>query len=133
MRGVSIFRLRTVAEVELDCGWVVAGYETHRVLSYDLDTSFDALDNQIGPSVWLLRCFEVIKPKPQKMEIWEIPVFSIGTFIGSKIMHEQAATTPKLYDVIPLLTMMIYSSWSNTLQWKITYSKYCCLLVKLIT
>ena len=88
--------LRTVAEVELDCGWVVAGYETHRVLSYDLDTSFDALDNQIGPSVWLLRCFEVIKPEPQKTEIWEIPVFSIGTFIGSKILHERAATTPKL-------------------------------------
>ena len=96
MRGVSIFRLRTVEEVEVDCGWVEAGYETHRVLSYDLDTSSDALDNQIGPSVWLLRCFEVIKPKPQKMEIWEIPVFSNGTSIGSKIMHEQAATTPKL-------------------------------------
>ena len=96
MRGVSIFRLRTVEEVEVDCGWVVAGYETHRVLSYDLDTPSDALDNQIGPSVWPLRCFEVIKPEPQKMEIWEILVFSIGTFIGSKIMHEQAATTPKL-------------------------------------
>ena len=96
MRGVSIFRLRTVAEVELDCGWVVAGYETHRVLSYDLDTPSDALDNQIGPLVWPLRCFEVIKPEPQKTEIWEIPVFSIGTSIGSKIMHEQATTTPKI-------------------------------------
>ena len=61
----------------------------------DLDTPSDALDNQIGPSVWPLRCFKVIKPEPQKTEIWEIPVFSIGTFIGSKIMHEQAATTPK--------------------------------------
>ena len=96
MRGVSIFCLRTVAEVGLDSGWFGAGYKTHRVPSYDLDTPSDALDNQIGPSVWPLRCFEVIKPKPQKMEIWEIPVFSIGTFIGSKIMHEQAATTPKL-------------------------------------
>ena len=96
MRGVSIFCLRTVAEVGVDSGWVVAGYETHRVLSYDLDTPSDALENQIGPSVWPLQCFEVIKPEPQKMEIWEIPVFNIGTFIGSKIMHEQAATTPKL-------------------------------------
>ena len=80
MRGVSIFRLRTVEKVELDCGWVVAGYETHRVLSSDLDTSSDALDNQIGPLVWPLRCFEVIKPKPQKTEIWEIPVFSFSIF-----------------------------------------------------
>ena len=96
MRGVSIFCLRTVAKVELDSGWVVAGYETHRVPSYDLDTPSDALDNQIGPSVWPLRCFEVIKPEPQKTEIWEIPVFSIWTLIGSKIMHEHAATTPKL-------------------------------------
>ena len=54
MRGVSIFRLGTVEEVELDCGWVVAGYETHRVASYDLDTPSDALENQIGPSVWPL-------------------------------------------------------------------------------
>ena len=96
MRGVSIFCLRSVEKVGLDSGWVGAGYETHRVPSYDLDTPSDALDNQIGPSVWLLRCFEVIKPEPQKTEIWEITVFSIGTFIGSKIMHEQVATTPKL-------------------------------------
>ena len=96
MRGVSIFRLRTVEKVEVDSGWVVAGYETHRVPSYDLDTPSDALENQIGPSVWPLQCFEVIKPEPQKMEIWEIPVFSIWTLIGSKIMHEQVATTPKL-------------------------------------
>ena len=80
--GVSIFRLGLVGEVELDSGWVVAGYETHRVSSYDLDTDSDALDNQIGPSVWPLRCFEVIKAEPQKTEIWEIPVFSIGTCIG---------------------------------------------------
>ena len=37
-----------------------AGYETHRVPSYDLDTPSDALENQIGPSVWPLRCFEII-------------------------------------------------------------------------
>merc|ERR1711895_170646 len=86
--------LGTVEEVGQICGWVEAGYETHRVPSYDLDTPFDALDNQIGPSVWPLRCFEVIKPEPQKTEIWEIPVSSFGTFIGSKIMHEQVATTP---------------------------------------
>ena len=83
-------------KVGVGCGWVGAGYETHRVPSYDLDTPSDALDNQIGPSVWPLRCFKVIKPEPQKTEIWEIPVFSIGTFIGSKILHEQAAATPKL-------------------------------------
>ena len=96
MQEVSIFCLRTVAKVDQISGWVGAGYKTHRVLSYDLDTPSDALDNQIGPPVWRLRCFEVIKPEPQKMEIWEIPVFSIGTFIGSKTMHEQVATTPKL-------------------------------------
>ena len=88
--------MKTVEKVVEICGWFVAGYKTHRVASHDLDTPSDALDNQIGPSVWPLRCFEVIKPEPQKTEIWEIPVFSIGTFIGSKIMHEQAATTPKL-------------------------------------
>ena len=69
MRRVSIFHLRTVKEVGLDSGWVGAGYETHRVPSYDLDTPSDALENQIGPSVWPLRCFEVIKPEPQKMDI----------------------------------------------------------------
>ena len=82
MRGVSIFRLGTVEKVGVDSGWVVAGHETQRVPSYDLDTPSDALDNQIGPSVWPLQCFEVIKPEPQKTEIWEIPVFSIGTFFG---------------------------------------------------
>ena len=54
VQGVSIFRLGTVAKVELDSGWVGAGYETHRVASYDLDTPSDALENQIGPSVWPL-------------------------------------------------------------------------------
>ena len=54
MRGVSIFRLRLVEKVGLDSGWVGAGYETHRVASYDLDTPSDALENQIGPSVWPL-------------------------------------------------------------------------------
>ena len=51
VQGVSIFCLGTVAEVGVDSGWVEAGYETHRVPSYDLDTPSDALDNQIGPSV----------------------------------------------------------------------------------
>ena len=54
VRGVSIFRLGTVEEVDQISGWFEAGYETHRVLSYDLDTPSDALDNQIGPSVWPL-------------------------------------------------------------------------------
>ena len=54
MRGVSIFHLRSVEKVELDCGWFEAGYETHRVPSYDLDSPSDALDNQVGPLVWSL-------------------------------------------------------------------------------
>ena len=69
MKGVSIFRWGTVGEVEVDSGWFGAEYETHRVPSYDLDTPSDALDNQIGPSVWPLRCFEVIKHESQKTEI----------------------------------------------------------------
>ena len=96
VRRAAIFCLRRHAEVEVSPGPNGAGDETHRAPSYDLNTPSDALENQIGPSVWPLRCFEVIKPKPQKTEIWEIPVFSIGTFIGLKIMHEQVATTPKL-------------------------------------
>ena len=64
VQGVSIFRLGTVGEVEVDCGWVEAGYETHLVPFYDLDTPSDALHNQIGPSIWPLRCFKVIKPEP---------------------------------------------------------------------
>ena len=71
-----------VEEVAVDSGWIVAGYKTQRVPSYDLDTTSDALVNQIGPSVWPLPCFKVIKPELQKTGIWEIPVFSIGTFIG---------------------------------------------------
>ena len=85
-----------VGKVEVSPGSNEAGYKTYRVPFYDLDTPSDALEIEIGPLVWPLRCFEVIKPVPQKMEIWEIPVFSIGTFIGSKMMHEQVATTPKL-------------------------------------
>ena len=95
VRKAAIFFLGCIEEVGLDAGWFEAGYKTHRVASYDLETPTDALDNQIGPLVWPLR-FEVIKPEPLKTEIWEIPVFSIGTFIGSKILHEQAAATPKL-------------------------------------
>ena len=37
-------------KVGVDCGWVAAGYETHRVPSYDLDTPSDALENQIETS-----------------------------------------------------------------------------------
>ena len=69
MRRAAIFRLRRHAEVGLSPGPNEAGYETHRVPSYDLDTPSDALENQIGPSVWPLRCFEVIKPEPPKLDI----------------------------------------------------------------
>ena len=95
MQRAAIFCLRRREEVEVSPGPNEAGYKTHRVPSYDLDTPSDALENQIGPLVWPL-CFKVIKSEPQKTESWEIPVFSIGTFIGSKILHEQAAATPKL-------------------------------------
>ena len=54
MRGVSIFRLGTVGKVGVDCGWFEAEYKTHRVPSYDLDTPSDALEIEIGPSVWPL-------------------------------------------------------------------------------
>ena len=70
VRRAAIFRLRRRAKVVVSPGPNEAGYETHRVPSYDLDTP-DALENQIGPSVWPL-CFEVIKPEPPKLEIWEI-------------------------------------------------------------
>ena len=81
MRRAVIFHLGNHAEVGVNPESNEAGHETHRVPSYDLDTP-SALENQIGPSVWSL-CFDVIKPEPKpKMEIWEIPVFNIGTFIG---------------------------------------------------
>ena len=51
VRGVSIFCLGTFEKVVVDSWWVEAGYETHRVPSYDLDTLSDALENQIRPSV----------------------------------------------------------------------------------
>ena len=69
MRRAAIFRLGRREEVGVSPGPNVAGYKTHRVPSYDLDTPSDALENQIGPSVWPLRCFEVIKPEPPKLEI----------------------------------------------------------------
>ncbi len=51
MRRAAIFRLRHHAEVKLSQGPNEAGYKTHRVPSYDLDTPSDALENQIGPLV----------------------------------------------------------------------------------
>ena len=54
MRRAAIFRLGRHAKVGLSPGPNEAGYETHRVPSYDLDTPSDALENQIGPSVWPL-------------------------------------------------------------------------------
>ena len=52
MRRAAIFRLRRHGKVGVSPGPNGAGYETHRVPSYDLDTPSDALENQIGPSVW---------------------------------------------------------------------------------
>ena len=49
-----IITTRRHAKVGLRPGPNGAGYETHRVPSYDLDTPSDALENQIGPSVWPL-------------------------------------------------------------------------------
>ena len=69
MRRAAIFCLGRHAEVGVSPGPNEAGYETHRVLFYDLDTPSDALENQIGPSVWPLQCFEVIKPEPPRSEI----------------------------------------------------------------
>ena len=50
VRGVSIFLFGDGWESWVDSWWVEAGYKTHRVPSYDLDTLSDALENQIGPS-----------------------------------------------------------------------------------
>ena len=54
MRRAAIFRLGRCEQVAVSPGPNVAGYETYRVPSYDLDTPSDALENQIGPSVWPL-------------------------------------------------------------------------------
>ena len=84
--------MRSREEVELSPEPNETGYKTHRVPSLDFDPLTlckTKLDHWFGR-------FEVIKPKPQKIKLWEIPVFSIGTFTESKIMHELAATTPKL-------------------------------------
>ena len=55
MRVVAIFCLRLVGEVGKICEWfgagAGAGLETHRVSSYDHDTTSYALDKQIEPSV----------------------------------------------------------------------------------
>ena len=64
MRRAAIFRLWLHAKVGLSPGSNEAGYETHRLPSYDLDTPSEALENQIAPSVWPPRYFEVIKPEP---------------------------------------------------------------------
>ena len=47
VQGISIFCWGTVAEVGLDSGCVGAGYKSHRVPSYDLDTPSDGLDKVI--------------------------------------------------------------------------------------
>ena len=52
VQKAAIFRLGHHVEVELSPDPNGARYETHRVPSYDLDTLSDALENQIGPSVW---------------------------------------------------------------------------------
>ena len=58
----------------------------YKIPFYDLDTPSDALHNQIGSSVRLL-FFVAIILQHQKTEVWESPVFSIGTFIGLKMKH----------------------------------------------
>ena len=62
MQRAAIFCLRSRGKVEV----------SHRVPSYHLDAPSDALENQFGPLVWALECFEVIKFKPLKLEISEI-------------------------------------------------------------
>ena len=52
VRRAAIFCLRRHAEVEVSPGRNGAGDETHKAPSYDLNTPSDALENQIGPSVW---------------------------------------------------------------------------------
>ena len=52
MQRAAIFCLSRRGEVGVSPGPNEAGYETHRVPSYDLDTPSDALENQIGPLVW---------------------------------------------------------------------------------
>ena len=52
MRRAAIFCLGRHAKVVVSPEPNEAGYETHRVPSYDLDTLSDALENQIGPLVW---------------------------------------------------------------------------------
>ncbi len=52
VRKAAIFCLGCRGEVGLSSDSNGAGYETHGVLSYYLDTPSDALENQIGPSVW---------------------------------------------------------------------------------
>ena len=47
MQRVAIFCLGRVTEVELSPDPNEAGYKTHRVPLYDLDTPSDALDDQI--------------------------------------------------------------------------------------
>ena len=78
MRGVSIFCLGMVGEVGLDSKWVGAGYKTLSVPSYDLDTPSDALENQIGPLVWPLQCFEVSNPNLKKWKFGKAQILVLG-------------------------------------------------------
>ena len=70
MRRAAIFRLRRHGEVEVSPGPNGAGDETHRAPSYDLDTSSDALENQIGPSVWPLQCNKTQTSKNGNLGNW---------------------------------------------------------------
>ena len=54
MRRAAIFCLGRHEKVEVSPGPNEAGYKTHRVPSYDLDTPSDALEKQIGSSAWPL-------------------------------------------------------------------------------
>ena len=52
MRRAAIFCLGRYVKVVVSPEPNEAGCKTHRVPFYDLNTPSDALENQIGPSVW---------------------------------------------------------------------------------
>ena len=52
VQKAAIFYLRSHEKVVVSPQPDEARYKTHRVPSYDFNTPSDALENQIGPSVW---------------------------------------------------------------------------------
>ena len=81
MRRAAIFHLGRREEVGVSPGPNVAGYETHRVPSYDLDTPSDALENQIGPSVW----YSLSRQYPSKLKpaaAAKVVIFKKNAFVA---------------------------------------------------